>query len=165
MKKGTTRASASLLLGLSLLLVAGVAEAKTWTVQAKGPEPDGPFRFQPDTLNIAYGDTVVWQWVSGGHDTAENGNVMCGGGAGLWFGPLDSGSPTHTVVFNQALIPAANATIFYECTVHCSFGMDGVIFIQATGVSGGPLLDDPIPQPREINWGNLKGRYVPGIVK
>ncbi len=149
-----------ILLVLPILLVglAGSSDAKTWNVNVRGAEPDGPFRFAPDTLQIAYGDTVRWVWVEGSHTTTEFDGNQCTGGAGLWNALVDEFNPTFTVVFNQSLLPPGNATILYECGFHCFLGMDGVIFITATGIE--TYLPGPEPRVTEYTWGRLKAKVI-----
>ncbi len=145
-------------LSILVLGLPGSSDAKTWNVNVRGAEPDGPFRFAPDTLQIAYGDTVRWVWVDGTHTTTEFDGNPCTGGAGLWNAPIDMLNPTFTVVFDQTLLPPGNATILYECSFHCFLGMDGVIFITATGVE--EHYPPPVPRVTETTWGRLKVKVI-----
>lgn len=151
----------SLLRGVSvallctLTILAGTSDAaRRWDVQASGRDP-GPYLFTPDTLHIAYGDTVRWVWVNGVHTTTEYDGTPCSGFGGLWDGLLDSTHPTFTVVFDQSLIPPGDAVALYECSFHCLQGMNGAIFIQATGVPSWPPTEGD-SEPIQQSWGRIK---------
>jgi plastocyanin len=144
-----------------LALHASLGDARTWNVNVRGVDPDGPFRFVPDTLQIAYGDTVRWTWIDGEHSTTEFDGNACTGGLGLWNAPIDQLHPNFTLVFNQSLLPPGNATVLYECSNHCFLGMDGVIFITATGIEHYDPLSDPPRQTTKTTWGRLKVTVIP----
>lgn len=148
----------SLVLGLLLVLAAGAAWSATWTIQVKGVDPDGPFRFMPDSLSISYGDTVRWVWVSGAHSTTNHDGVACDGGLVpfLWRAPIDQFNPTYTYVFAPPAIPAVDSTYYYECEPHCSFGMNGRILLRvATGVEVPPVYGQA-----PFSWGTIKSKML-----
>src|SRR5262245_54926941 len=91
-----------LVVSVSLTLFAGSSEAaRRWDVQVVGNDP-GPYFFNPDTLSIAYGDTVRWVRVSGNHTVTEyDGNVCTGGGPGSRFNALiDPLHPMFSIAFD-----------------------------------------------------------------
>jgi plastocyanin len=45
------------------------------------------FVFVPETLSIAVGDTVVWQWIEGTHTTTSDSTT----GQNVWNAPIDVG--------------------------------------------------------------------------
>jgi plastocyanin len=137
-----------------LLLLAAPGAAKTWTVQVKGAEPDGPFRFVPALLSIAYGDTVKWVWVDGTHTTTNHDGVDCNGGLVpfLWREVIDAANPMFSYVFAPPAVPPVDSTYFYECELHCFLGMNGSISVQATGVAHPPLVPNQAP----FSWGRIK---------
>lgn len=155
MVRASTRVRVSALV-LYLLIAAGSAQAKTWTVAVSGVDPVGPFVFAPDTLNIAYGDTVRWVWVSGEHTTTNHDGTVCGSfnPPHLWNELLTGGNPSFSYVFAPPAIPAVDSTYYYECQIHCVEGMDGLIRIQATGVAGPPPA--PVFGQPPFSWGRIK---------
>jgi plastocyanin len=82
---------------------------------------DGSLRFDPETFEIAVGDTVRWEWAAGGHnvrpDSVPEGSDWTGtaGDAGDTYG---SGH-VHTFTFETA------GQYSYYCAPHRSVGMDG----------------------------------------
>jgi plastocyanin len=94
----------------------------------------GRFRFVPDTLTIAAGDTVRWVWATSGH-TVTSGTVSGGVQSpdGLFCSPSDQGCDAQ---------PASNAgaiydhtfptpgTYHYYCSPHAALGMVGTITVQ-----------------------------------
>ena len=82
---------------------------------------DGSLRFDPESFEIAVGDTVRWTWDGGGHnvrpDSIPEGSDWSGttGDAGDTYG---SGH-VHTFTVETA------GTYRYYCAPHRSIGMDG----------------------------------------
>jgi plastocyanin len=145
------------LLATTLLSALGRADAKTWNVLVIGADP-GPYVFNPDTLSIAYGDSVRWTWVSGDHTTTQHDGTQCDSfnPPFLWNALITATSPTFTYVFAPPSIPPVDSTYNYECQVHCFEGMDGLIRIQATGVGMPPAVPNQLP----FNWGRIKSKML-----
>jgi len=86
-------------------------------------DTDGNPGTQVDTVFIAPGQAVQWQWLSGVH-TVTNGTGSTDPNVGKLFDvPLDSSSPVFTFTFNQL-----GAFPFF-CRQHESFNMRGVVVV------------------------------------
>lgn len=83
--------------------------------------PDGRFRFDPETFEIAVGETVRWVWRAQGHNV-KPASVPSGaeweGTPGDEFATFDSGY-TYSYTFDTA------GTYEYYCAPHRSSGMTG----------------------------------------
>jgi len=83
--------------------------------------PDGEFRFDPESFEIAAGETVRWTWVGGGHNvratSTPSGSDWAGtpGGDGETYG----GGYTYEYTFDVA------GEYDYVCIPHESLGMTG----------------------------------------
>jgi plastocyanin len=77
---------------------------------------DGTLTFEPGSLNVMVGDTIVWEWTSGFHTTTS---LTIPGGAASWDAPLTSADPNFVYVVGVA------GTYNYKCTPHESMGMTG----------------------------------------
>ena len=107
----------------ALAMTASVS-AETHTVLANNTS------FSPSALEVAPGDTVLWQFNSGYPHTVTSGSHCVADG--LFFdGPLDAGSPTLEWVVPDY----ASIDIPYFCQPHCGMGMAGVISINAGGAT------------------------------
>jgi plastocyanin len=86
---------------------------------------DGSLRFDPETFEIAVGDTVRWEWDGGGHNVRPD-SVPEGSD---WTGTAGDGGDTygsghvHTVTFETA------GQYSYYCAPHRSAGMDGTFTV------------------------------------
>ncbi len=115
----------------SILWVTAASAQTTHTVELVG------FTFVPDDLTIAVGDTVHWDWVSGGSHNVESGVVQ--GGIPTHDGNFTSGAPvfapgpTFDVLFDQAFLdahPITGDVYPYYCIVHIlAFDMSGTITV------------------------------------
>ena len=106
---------------MSLALVPA-ATAETHTVLANDSS------FTPDTLVVAPGDTIVWQFNSGYPHTVTSGTPCTADG--IFFDePLDTSNAT----FEWVVPEYASLDIPYFCRPHCLMGMMGVISIDAGG--------------------------------
>jgi plastocyanin len=117
---------------VTVLSGATFAVAETHYIQAFGNS------FIPDSIVVAPGDTIVWEYNSGYPHTVTSGSDCVPDG--LFFDePLDSGSPTL-----EWIVPDyASLDIPYFCQPHCGMGMTGVISINA----GGAILNVPGDYP------------------
>ena len=107
-----------------VLAVTSFVSAETHTVLANNTS------FSPSALEVAPGDTVIWQFNSGYPHTVTSGSHCVADG--LFFdGPLDAGSPTLEWVVPDY----ASIDIPYFCQPHCGMGMTGVISINAGGAT------------------------------
>ena len=86
--------------------------------------------FEPSTLVVAPGDTIVWTLEADSDRSLESGSDCIADG--LFFdGPLDAGSPTLEWVVPDY----ASIDIPYFAQKHCGMGMAGVISINAGGAT------------------------------
>ena len=102
---------------MATLMLAGTSFADTHTVLANSTS------FSPDAIDVAPGDTIVWQYNSGYPHTVTSG-VPCTAD-GWFYSELHSGNPT----FTWEVPPDASGDIFYFCEPHCNMGMDGIITV------------------------------------
>ena len=116
---------------VATLLLAGSAIAETHTVLANNTS------FSPDAIDVAPGDTIVWQYNSGYPHTVTSG-VPCTAD-GLFNGELQNGGDT----FTWEVPLDASGDIPYFCEPHCLMGMDGII----TVVGGSNVLNVPADYP------------------
>jgi plastocyanin len=100
---------------VATLVLAGTAFAETHTVFAND------ISFSPDAIDVAPGDTIVWQYNSGYPHTVTSG-VACTAD-GLFNGELQNGGDT----FTWEVPLDASGDIPYFCEPHCQAGMTGVI--------------------------------------
>jgi len=139
---------ASVLLLLLLLLVPALAEAHP----GHGPEVvevrDPPNRYEPGTVTIGVGDSVVWQWTG----TVRNHSVTAHDGA---FDSDPGESPSQishpandqfTHVFTQ------EGTYGYHCKVHSDMG-GKVIVVNVAGVDVEP------PRLSDVRVSRAGSRY------
>jgi len=111
---------------VATLALAGSAIAETHTVLANNTT------FAPDAIDVAPGDTIVWQYNSGYPHTVTSG-VPCTAD-GLFHGELQNGGDTFTWD-----VPAdASGNISYFCEPHCAMGMTGVITVVGPAVLNVP---------------------------
>jgi protocatechuate 3,4-dioxygenase beta subunit/plastocyanin len=100
---------------MATLMLAGATAAETHTVLANSTS------FAPDAIDVAPGDTIVWQYNSGYPHTVTSG-VPCTAD-GLFHGELQSGGDT----FTWEVPLDASGDIPYFCEPHCAMGMTGII--------------------------------------
>jgi plastocyanin len=81
-----------------------------------------PLGTQIDTAYINVGQSILFKWVTGIHNTT-NGDVNDPAPGSLWSAPLNSSSQTFTVTF-----PAAG-TYPFQCTFHSDLDMVGWIIV------------------------------------
>jgi len=83
------------------------------------------FEFDPKDINIAAGDTILWQWESGIHTTTSDETS----GPDSWSAPITSSNPTFSkVIMTEGLHR-------YYCVPHGSpggIGMAGTITVSGT---------------------------------
>lgn len=99
------------------------AKAATFTVSIAG------FAYSPSVTTCAIGDVIIIQ-ASGLHPNAEvslstwntNGTVAIGGGWGV-----------QTTTFSYTAV--STGTNYFVCQNHVSFGMKGMIVVNATGIA------------------------------
>jgi plastocyanin len=97
----------------TLLLAIPAARAETFTVSAVGSS------FEPQTVNINVGDTVVWTGLANGHNVAANN------------GSFRSGNVGAVQSFSKKFDSAGS--FGYVCEAHELFGMTGVVNVAGGG--------------------------------
>ncbi|MGB1585624.1 MAG: cupredoxin domain-containing protein [Thermoplasmatota archaeon] len=75
----------------------------------------GANRYEPSTLQVPVGASVVWINQGGVHNTEEVN--------GLWVSDINGDEENHVQVFDEA------GTYNYECRPHASQGMKGTIIV------------------------------------
>ena len=112
-----------------------VASATTVTVMV-GPNC---LCFMPASVTIHPGDTVQWTWSSSGHSTTSGSNCSPNG---IW----DSGILNQGAMFSHTFNIAGSFP--YYCTVHCSFGMTGMVTVVSQSPTPTPTATHtPTPTP------------------
>ncbi len=121
--------------------------------------------FNPATLSVTAGDTVVWKNLAAMIHTSTSGTGCTSDG--IW----NSGNIAPGDSF---LLAAANAGTYpYFCIFHCDLGMTGTLTVTASGVGGTPagtarannlLLGQNRPNPfhhsTRIDYQTGRGGYV-----
>lgn len=126
---------------LSLALFAH-AHATTQTITVQD------FKFTPNDVTIALGDTVKYVWLNGNHTTTS---TTIPSGAATWDHPMTSSSTTFIYV------PTVLGVYNYRCTPHESMGHIGKFTVVSTlGVSDYEVSRSmfniyPNPAQSEIN--------------
>lgn len=80
-------------------------------------------QFNPATMSVNVGDTVVWQWVNGSHTTTSDGVPA---NALSWNSQLTTGNPSFEYPVTEP------GTYTYHCIPHQSSGMVGGFFASST---------------------------------
>jgi len=116
-----------------LMLLTVPAAATTHTVSIIG------FSFNPPSLTVATGDSVIWVNNSALSHTSTSGTPCTANG--LWDSPFLGPGDDFTFTF------AAPGTFPYFCRPHCGSGMTGTITVTP-------------PTPVEpTTWGRIKSLY------
>ncbi len=106
------------------------------------------FTFAPDSLNIAVGDTVEWNWTSGFH-TVTNGEGAADPNAGTSFdATFNSTAPIFSFTF------VTSGRVPYFCRPHEGLGMKGVLIVEDSSTSA--------PEGsgvRSSGWAGVKALY------
>lgn len=94
--------------------------------------PNFTFTFSPDNLTIQVGETVEWTWASGGHNVVSGNSSDCTADD-RFCSPEDSNcaqTPTSSqgAVYSHTFTAAG--AFPYFCSVHCGFGMAGMITVR-----------------------------------
>lgn len=124
----------TLVLVLCLSGVAAEGRAENWTVMMQD------FRFDPDTLTIAAGDSVTWINQDAMQHTTTSG-LNCQPD-GRW----DSGLLNQGEAFGEPF--PIQGTYPYFCIPHCQGGMTGAIIVT------------PNTPTEDNTWGRIKALYT-----
>lgn len=120
--------------------------------------PGGQLIFQPASLTINTGDTVIWTWQSSGHSTTSDATT----GPEVWNSGIRNVGSTFSKVFTT---PGRHP---YHCIPHQSFGMVAEITVQAvTGIDdrGSATVDDFVLQQNYPNPFNATTKISYSIPK
>lgn len=84
--------------------------------------PGGALEFDPEELTVAVGDTVTWEWGSGGHNV----NPQSQPADANWQGEQDllERGAVHEHTFEVA------GTYEYQCDPHAASGMVGTVIVE-----------------------------------
>ena len=96
----------------------------TSTVQVLGGGSTGVNRFEPSSITVTLGTTVIWEWADGaiGHNVVPDDNVTPATSGNLVNGPNN-----YHYAFN------ALGTYQYHCQAHGSTGMVGTVTVIPAG--------------------------------
>ncbi len=111
-------------LALSVVVLVGVAAAATVQVDIRN------FFFDPESVNIMQGDTVLWFSVEGNHTSTSG---VDGVPDGYWDSGLLSSGQSFSFVFDSV------GTFDYYCTPHWTFGMIGAVMVNPTSIEENDL--------------------------
>ncbi|MDS0282231.1 plastocyanin/azurin family copper-binding protein [Haloarcula onubensis] len=81
--------------------------------------PDGDYRFDPESFTVSVGDTVTWEWASGGHNVKPDA-VPDGSD---WSGT--SGTGTYASGYSYSYTFETAGEYEYHCSPHQRLGMVG----------------------------------------
>jgi plastocyanin len=83
--------------------------------------PGGSLKFEPSTVYVKPGNTVTWQWGSGGHNVVATETPS----GSSWKGhePLEDSGFSYSHTFET------EGTYKYVCTPHASSGMKGEVVV------------------------------------
>lgn len=109
---------------LSAIVLVGVAAAATVQVDMRN------FFFDPESVSIDQGDTIMWFSVEGNHTSTSG---LDGVPDGYWDSGLLSPGQSYSFVFDTV------GTFDYYCTPHWTFGMAGVVMVNPTGIEENEL--------------------------
>jgi plastocyanin len=82
---------------------------------------EGRLRFEPDSFEIAVGDTVVWTWAAGGHNVVPNSIPD----DSEWTGTEGGSGTTYDDGHVHEHSFSATGSYSYYCSPHRSSGMTG----------------------------------------
>lgn len=88
------------------------------------------FEYYPYTIHVMPGDTVRWQFFTGGSHTVTSGSATSCNANGMFNGFINAGNPIFSYTVPAS---AAPGTIYYFCVPHCSSQMRGEIIIRRLG--------------------------------
>jgi len=108
-----------------MLTMSVAAIAETHTVQVNSDS------FAPAVLEVAPGDTVIWQYTSGWMGHTVTSGMNCIADRMFFDASVNNGTPT----FEWVVPDYASVDIPYFCKPHCGMGMTGVISINADGAT------------------------------
>lgn len=96
---------------------------------------DGKFIYNPDTVQAAVGDTVVFEFYPGGHSVAQStfDNPCQPAANGIWSGFFNPSSGTDSNVFEITINDMNPIWIYCAQIGHCNSGMAMVINPPSTG--------------------------------
>jgi uncharacterized protein (TIGR03118 family) len=94
----------------------------------------GTLTFSPAVATVNAGDQIVWTWAGNFHSTTSGTN---GAPSGLW----DSGVFNEPHTYTNTLSVPGNYE--YYCSIHFSFGMTGVLQVNAVELPPAALLYSP----------------------
>lgn len=103
-------------------------------------------RFHPDFLSMVLGDSVTWMNADTDDHTSTSGPPDCTPD-GTW----DSGLVAPGGEF--LLVPAAEGTFPFFCSIHCQSGMVGTLEVQ------------PSTPAENDTWGKIKSLFKPGDIE
>jgi len=95
------------------------------TVVAVGP--GGETRFDPETVTVAAGDTVRWEWDSGGHNVRPDSQPADADWSGTPGGDGDTYGDGYTYEFTFEVAGQYE----YYCAPHQSLGMVGTVVVES----------------------------------
>jgi plastocyanin len=106
--------------------LAGAAITGTAAAQESGGKtvkvgPGGKLSFSPETVYVKPGNSVTWEWGSGGHNVVPTSTPS----GASWEGhePLEDSGFTYSFTFET------KGTYEYVCTPHASSGMEGKVVV------------------------------------
>lgn len=83
--------------------------------------PGGSLSFEPESFQIAVGDTVLWTWDAGGHNVKASTTPEGSDWSGTPGGEFDTFGSGHTYRYRFDVA----GTYEYYCAPHRSAGMTG----------------------------------------
>jgi len=128
-------------------------QSATFTAQNFRFDTDFDAATQIDTAKISVGQTVLWQWINGGHTVTSGAGSDDPAMGALFNQPLDTTHHSFSFTFNTA------GTFPFFCGPHELSDMKGVVVVSGTAgvppAGSGPLgfTADPSPNPTRTGAG------------
>lgn len=88
--------------------------------------PAGGLSFDPETVTVAVGGTVRWEWDSSGHNVAPTSTPS----GSSWSGTPGGRDVTYTTGYTYEHAFEVAGEFDYECAPHASFGMVGTVVVE-----------------------------------
>ncbi|KAL6041880.1 hypothetical protein QOT17_024729 [Balamuthia mandrillaris] len=118
--------------------------------------PNGELVFQPNTLTVSPGDTVMWLWDADGHNVDQiTGSETCEEPSTLLLeSPISNRGYNYRYVVREEDV---DTTIFYKCDPHCDEGMRAQLNVVARSPEGEFPLTAPNCFPEMMDGEMMAG--------
>jgi plastocyanin len=88
--------------------------------------PDGDYRFDPETVTVAAGEAVRWEWANSGHNVRPDTQPADAD----WTGTPGGGGELYDAGYSYEYTFEIPGRYDYVCAPHQSFGMVGSVVVE-----------------------------------